>query len=112
MKHNKYNERVANLKDEIIALGENLDWALHLNNNLSQKNNKLESKNNCLSKLARHNGLVLVLMGIMLDSIRNDYDDATITNIKNAILKYYEETAKIITLPEETLSDDDEETFE
>ena len=111
MKHNKYNERVANLKDEIKALSDNLDWALRQNDNLSQKNNKLESKNNCLAKLARHNGLVLVLMGIMLDSIRNEYDDVTITNMKNAILKYYEETAKIITLPE-TQIDDDEETFE
>lgn len=111
MKRNKHNERVASLKDEIKALSDNLDWALRQNDNLSQKNNKLESKNNCLAKLARHNGLVLVLMGIMLDSIRNEHDDSTITNMKNAILKYYEETAKIITLPE-TLSDDDEETFE
>lgn len=111
MKQNKHNERIANLKDEIIALSDNLDWALRQNDNLSQKNNKLESKNNCLAKLARHNGLVLVLMGIMLDSIRNEYDDVTITNMKNAILKYYEETAKIITLPE-TQIDDDEETYE
>ena len=111
MKQNKHNERIANLKDEIIALSDNLDWALRQNDNLSQKNNKLESKNNCLAKLARHNGLVLVLMGIMLDSIRNEYDDVTITNMKNAILKYFEETAKIITLPE-TQIDNDEETFE
>jgi len=111
MKQNKHNERVACLKDEIKALSDNLDWALRQNDNLSQKNNKLESKNNCLAKLARHNGLVLVLMGIMLDSIRNEYDDVTITNMKNAILKYYEETAKIITLPE-TQIDDDEETYE
>ena len=111
MKRNKHNERVASLKDEIKALSDNLDWALRQNDNLSQKNNKLESKNNCLAKLARHNGLVLVLMGIMLDSIRNEYDDVTITNMKNAILKYYEETAKIITLPE-TQIDDDEETYE
>jgi len=100
------------LKDEIKALSANLDWALRHNNNLSQKNNKLESRNSCLAKLARHNGLVLVLMGIMLDSMRNEYDDATVTHMKNAILKYFEETAKIITLPEETLSDDDEEIFE
>ena len=111
MKRNKHNERVASLKDEIKALSDNLDWALRQNDNLSQKNNKLESKNNCLAKLARHNGLVLVLMGIMLDSIRNEYDDVTITNMKNAILKYFEETAKIITLPE-TQIDNDEETFE
>jgi predicted N-formylglutamate amidohydrolase len=111
MKRNKHNERVASLKDEIKALSDNLDWALRQNDNLSQKNNKLESKNNCLAKLARHNGLVLVLMGIMLDSIRNEHDDSTITNMKNAILKYYEETAKIITMPE-TQIDDDEETYE
>ena len=101
MKHNKHNERVACLKDEIKALSNNLDWAQHLNGNLSKKNHELKTKNYCLAKLARHNGLVLVLMGIMLDSIRNEYDDATINHMKNAILRYYEETAKIITLPEE-----------
>lgn len=111
MKHNKHNERISNLKDEINALRDNLDWTLHINDNLSKKNNKLESRNYCLSKLARHNGLVLVLMGIMLDSMRNEYDDTTITHMKNAILKYFEETAKIITLPE-TQIDNDEETFE
>ena len=109
MKHNKHNERIANLKDEIKALKDNLDWAQHLNGSLSKKNHELESKNYCLSKLARHNGLVLVLMGIMLDSIRNEYDDATITNMRNAILRYYEETAKIITLPEEKSQLDDED---
>jgi len=110
MKRNKHKERITNLKDEINALRDNLDWALQLKDNLSKKNNELESRNYCLAKLARHNGLVLVLMGIMLDSIRNEYDDATVTHMKNAILKYFEETAKIITLPETQI--DDEETFE
>ena len=111
MKHNKHNERIANLKDEIKALKDNLEWVQHMNTTLSQGYNKLQSKNYCLARLARHNGLVLVLMGIMLDGMRNEYDDTTITNMKNAILKYYEETAKIITLLE-TQIDDDEETYE
>ena len=108
MKHNKHNERVACLKDEIKALSDNLDWAQHLNGNLSKKNHELETKNYCLSKLARHNGLVLVLMGIMLDSIKNEYDDVTITHMKDAILKYFEEIAKIITLPETKIDEEDE----
>lgn len=112
MKHNKHTERIVDLKDEIKAVSANLDWALRQNNNLAQKNNELESKYYRLGKIARHNGLVLVLMGMMLDSIRNEYDDATITHIKNAIMKYYKEMAQIIILPEEkSQSDDDEEIF-
>ena len=113
MKHNKHNERVAWLKDEIKALSDNLDWTQHLNGNLSNKNHELKSKNYCLAKLTRHNGLVLVLMGIMLDSIKNEYNDVTITNMKNAILRYFEEKYKIITIPEEKAQcdEDDEDVY-
>ena len=112
MKHNKHTERIVDLKDEIKAVSANLDWALRQNNNLVQKNNELESKNYRLGKIARHNGLVLVLMGMMLNLCKDKNDDATITHIKNAIMKYYKEMAQIIILPEEkSQSDDDEEIF-
>jgi len=111
MKQNKHNERVACLKDEIKALSDNLDWALRLKNSLSASNDELIRKNYKIAKLARHNSLVLVLMGIMLDLCK-DNSDVTVANTKDAILNYYKAMAQIITLPEETLSDDDEETFE
>ena len=111
MKHNKYNERVANLKDEIKALSDNLDWALRLKDTLSASNDALKRENYRIAKLARHNSLVLVLMGIMLDLCK-DNSDVTVANTKDAILNYYKAMAQIITLPEETLSDDDEETYE
>jgi len=108
MKRNKHTERIANLKDEIKALRDNLDWALRLKDTLSASNTELKRKNYRIAKLARHNGLVLVLMGIMLDSIKNEYDDVTITHMKDAILKYFEEIAKIITLPETKIDEEDE----
>ena len=111
MKQNKHNERIANLKDEIKALSANLDWTLRLKDTLSASNDQLRKQNYRIAKLARHNSLVLVLMGIILNLCKDD-DDVTVANTKDAILNYYKAMAQIITLPEETLSDDDEETYE
>jgi len=108
MKHNKHTERIANLKDEIKALRDNLEWALRQNSNLSQNNNDLQSKNYRLSKITRLNGLVLVLFGIMLNNCNDDHD-VTVSTIKDAILRYYESMAKVITQSEKPILDDDEE---
>ena len=108
MKHNKYNERVANLKDEIKALSANLDWALRLKDKLSVSNDTLKRENYRIAKLARHNSLVLVLMGIMLDLCK-DNSDVTVANTKDAILNYFKAMAQQITLQEVPIDNDEDE---
>lgn len=108
MKQNKYNERVACLKDEIKALSDNLDWALRLKDSLSASNDTLKRENYRIAKLARHNSLVLVLMGIMLDLCK-DNSDVTVANTKDAILNYFKAMAQQITLQEVPIDNDEDE---
>ena len=108
MKQNKHNERIANLKDEIKALSANLDWALRLKDSLSASNDALKRQNYRIAKLARHNSLVLVLMGIMLDLCK-DNSDVTVANTKDAILNYYKAMAQQITLQEVPIDNDEDE---